>query len=51
MGCNCGGSKSSAKTQQYVFVDQSGKKSAPMTQVQANAAKIRAGGAGTVKPA
>lgn len=46
MGCNCG---KKANEQQFVFTDQNGKTKTFTSEVQAQAAKIRAGG-GTVQP-
>lgn len=48
MGCNCGGRKSTSG--KHVFVSESGKETEYATEVEARAAKIRAGGKGTVRP-
>jgi hypothetical protein len=47
MPCNCGGKKGATK---FVYIAPDGTKSQPTTEIQAKAAKIRAGGAGEVRP-
>lgn len=47
MPCNCG--KSSAKQTTYVYVDPKGRQTSYRTEIEAKAAKIRAGGGGSIR--
>lgn len=49
MACGCQGSKSTSNG--YVYVDAQGRQTTYRTEVEAKAAKVRAGHAGDVKPA
>lgn len=49
MPCGCTQSKN-GQPSQWVYVPVNGQPSAPMSEVQAKAAKIRAGNTGTVRP-
>ena len=48
MGCNCG---KKAQASGYVYVASDGSTKRYATEVEAKAAKIRAGGTGEVRPA
>jgi hypothetical protein len=49
MGCNCGGKRTTAT--KFAYVTPEGQTRVYATEVEAKAAKIRAGGVGEVKPA
>lgn len=46
MGCNCGNKNS---TQSWVYTDVNGVQRSYNTQIEAEAAKVRAGGTGSVR--
>lgn len=47
MGCNCGGQSTAKET--YSYTDKNGQTTTGLSEMQARAAQIRAGGAGVVK--
>jgi len=50
MPCNCG-KKARTLNSKHVYIDASGKQTVFNTEIEARAAKIKAGGTGEVKPA
>ncbi|HEY5989890.1 MAG TPA: hypothetical protein VIV12_26430 [Streptosporangiaceae bacterium] len=47
--CACNGSSSTAKKTTYVYTDAKGTSKVYKTEIEAQAARIRAGGAGSVR--
>lgn len=48
MGCNCGGASSTA-SKVYIYTDGNGVQTSYNTEIEAMAAKIRAGGGGSIR--
>lgn len=47
MPCNCGGNKNASKN--YVYVDGNGRQWSYNTEIEARAAQVRGGGAGSIR--
>jgi hypothetical protein len=49
MPCNCGGGQAKNASNKYIYTDGNGRQQSFNTEIEAKAARIRAGGGGSIR--